>query len=143
MIRKISLIAAVGLLLQLFACSDWAARARKYTYPPQFHYITDEQLRSTMWRLAFHSRELRQLTSSDEEITAHRAEILRHLQSMELAATELNRTGWPTNHPMIDQHRDDLLRDIKSAQHAVRREPPSFLLASSVSGACAYCHPSR
>lgn len=128
--------------LQLSACADLAAQARRYTYPPTFHYITNEQLRSAMWRLAYHSRELHEMTTV-EQASAHRAEILKHLEAMETAAAELNRTGWPTNHPLIDANRGNLLRDIRMAQAAARQEPPSFLLASSVSGACAYCHPSR
>lgn len=129
--------------LQFTACADFAARVRKHTYPPNFHYITDEQLRSTMWRLAFHARELRERMVSTEAVTTHRGDILRHLEGMEIAATDLNRTGWPSNHPLIDAHRGDLLRDIRTAREAVQREPPNFLLAGAVSGACAYCHPSR
>jgi hypothetical protein len=131
------------LVLQVLSCADFAARVRRYTYPPTFHYITDEQLRSTMWRLAYHSRELRQLMTSPEETVAHRADVLGHLQMMEQTTIELNRTGWPTNHPLIDANRSSLLQDIRAAQNAVSHDPPNFLLAGTVSGACAYCHPSR
>ena len=110
--------------------------------PPTFHYITDEQLRSTMWRLAYHSRELHDLMTH-EATTSKRAEVLQHLRIMEQATLDLNRTGWPTNHPLVDAKRSNLLRDIKNAQEAVSRDPPSFLLAGTVAGACAYCHPSR
>jgi hypothetical protein len=128
---------------QLFACADFAGRVRQYTYPPTFHYISDEQLRSTMWRLAYHSRELRELMASPEETAVHRLEVLQHLRMMEQATIELNRTGWPTNHPLVDANRSSLLQDIRTAQEAVSRDPPNFVLAGSVSGACAYCHSSR
>jgi len=131
------------LALQASSCADSAAWVRQYTYPPTFHYITGEQLRSTMWRLAFHARGLRQLMTSPEETAAHRAEVLQHLRMMEQATLELNRTGWPTNHPRFDDNRSSLLRDLGIAQEAVSRDPPNFLLAGAVSGACAYCHPSR
>ena len=131
------------LALQISSCSDMAASVRRYTYPPTFHYITDEQLRAAMWRLAYHSRELRELITTPEETAVHRADILRHLQVMEQTATDLNRTGWPTNHPLIDAHRANLLRDIQGAQAAASRDPPNFFLASAVSGACFYCHPHR
>jgi hypothetical protein len=74
---------------------------------------------------------------------SHRKEILEHLDAMERAATELNRTGWPSNHPLIDANRSNFLRDIKLAGDSIRRDPPNFLLASSVTGACVYCHGSR
>lgn len=129
------------LALQVLSCANFSAWVRQYTNPPTFHYITDEQLRSTMWRLAYHSRELRQLMTSPQETAAHRAEVSKNLRAMEQATIELNRTGWPTNHPLIDANRSNLLRDIKNAQEAVSREPPNFLLAGAVSGACSYCHP--
>ena len=62
---------------------------------------------------------------------------------MEQAATELNRTGWPSNHSLIDENRSDFLRDIKIAGDSIRHDPPNFLLASSVTGACVSCHSNR
>ena len=73
----------------------------------------------------------------------HRTELLRELGMMEQAVVDLNRSGWPTNHPMIDSNRSNFLRDIRMAREAISHDPPNFLLASSVSGACAYCHSSR
>ena len=137
------LLAACLLALQASSCADFAAWVRQYTYPPTFHYIPDEQLRSTMWRLAFHARELRERMTSPEEIAGHRAEVLQHLRMMEQATIELNRTGWPTNHPLIDANRSNFLRDLGIAQEAVSRDPPDFLLAGAVSGACVYCHRHR
>ena len=95
-----------------------------------------------MWRLAYHSRELHELMTR-ETTASQRAEVLQHLRMMEQATLDLNRTGWPTNYPLVDAKRSDFLRDIKNAQEAVCRDPPRFLLAGTVAGACAYCHPSR
>ena len=138
-----TLLAAGLLVLQLSACADFAGWVRKYTYPPNFHYITDEQLRSGMWRLAYHARELRELMRSPEYVEARRAAALDHLDGMEHAILDLNRSGWPTNHPLVDANRSTFLRDIKIAREAINREPPNFLLAGSVSGACVYCHGGR
>jgi hypothetical protein len=72
---SIILLFAGLLSLQVSSCADIAARVRRHTYPPTFNYITDEQLRSTMWRLAYHSRELRELMTSSEDsrLTASRS----------------------------------------------------------------------
>jgi hypothetical protein len=131
------------LILQPFGCAGFAGWVRQYTYPPGFHYISSEQLHSTMWRLAYHSRELRELMASPEELADHRDDVLRHLRIMERATIDLNRTGWPSNHPLIDANRTSFLQDIRIAQEAVSRDPPNFLLVASVSGACAYCHAGR
>jgi hypothetical protein len=96
-----------------------------------------------MWRLAYHSRELRELMSSPEYIAARRADALQHLEGMERAILDLNRSGWPTNHPLVDANRSTFLRDIKIAREAISREPPNFLLAGPVAGACVYCHGGR
>jgi hypothetical protein len=142
--KRIAIAIILGNLgLQLFACGDFAGRVRRYTYPPTFRYITDEQLHSTMWRLAYHSRALRELMTSPEETVAHRAEILQSLRAMEQAMNDLNRSGWPTNHPLVDANRSSFLQDIKTAEEAVSHDPPNFILAGSVSGACAYCHGNR
>lgn len=139
--RRFVVLLTFGLFaLQLTSCAEFAAQVRQHTYPPTFHYITDEQLRSTMWLLAYHSRELRQLMASPQGITAHRAEVLQHLQKMEQATIDLNRTGWPSNHPLVDAKRSSFLQDIRTAEEAVNRDPPNFLLAGAVSGACVYCH---
>lgn len=130
-------------VLQVSSCTDFAERLRQHTYPRTFHYITDEQLRSTMWLLAYHSRELRELMASPQGITNHRVEVLQHLQKMEQATIDLNRTGWPTNHPLVDAKRSNFLRDIRTAQEAINHDPPNFLLAGAVSGACVYCHRSQ
>ena len=140
---KASLMIFGLLLLQVPGCADFAGWVRQYTYPPAFHYITDEQLRSTMWRLAFDSRELNRLMISSGTPESQRKEILNHLDGMERSAIEMNRTGWPSNHPLIDANRSNFLRDIKLAGDSIRRDPPNFLLASSVTGACVYCHGSR
>ena len=141
--KKSAVLLSVCLLaLQAISCANLGAWVRQYTYPPTFHYITDEQLRSTMWRLAFHSRELHNLIARDAT-ASQRGEVLQHLRIMEQATLDLNRTSWPTNHPLVDAKRPTFLRDIKNAQDAAGRDPPSFLLAGTVSGACAYCHPSR
>jgi hypothetical protein len=93
-----------------------------------------------MWQLAYHSRELRVLVTMKQETVLQRDQVSHHLQAMEQVMIDLNRTGWPTNHPMIDANLSTFLRDIRSARDAVRRDPPNFFLAGAISGACAYCH---
>ena len=81
--------------------------------------------------------------ASPEKTAVNRPEVLQHLRAMEQVMIDLNRTGWPTNHPMVDANRPSFLQDIRTAQDAVSRDPPNFFLAGAVSGACAYCHRSH
>ena len=141
--KYLVLLISCSLAAGASSCADFGARLRQYTYPPTFHYITNEQLKSTMWQLAYHSRELRVLMASPVETAVNRPEMLQHLRAMEQVMIELNRTGWPSNHPLVDANRSNFLQDIRTAQDAVSRDPPNFFLAGVVSGACAYCPGSR
>jgi hypothetical protein len=136
---------AISILMcvQLTGCADFARWLRQYTYPPDFRYIERDQLRSTMWQLAFHSRELGRLMGLTEKQQPDRAEIVTHLRGMEQAAEKLDSSGWPSNHPLVDMNLPHFRRDIKSAREAIERDPPNYLLASYVSGACVYCHGRR
>ncbi len=134
------------IVLQLLGCAEFAGWVRQYTYPPEFHYIDRAEVRATMHELAAHSRELSQLiklSNSIDEPLAQRTEIITHLRAMEQAAEKLDQSGWPTNHPLVDMNLPSFRRAIKFAREAVEREPPNFLLAGPVTGACVYCHGGR
>ena len=129
--------------LHLIGCAEVARWVRQYTYPPEFRYRESDEVRSTMRQLAFHSRELNGLIQSSDGPQKQRSEIIEHLRAMEEAAEKLDRSGWPTNHPLIDMNLPSFRRDIKFARAAIEREPPNFLLAGPVTGACVYCHGGR
>lgn len=124
-------------------CADVAQWMRRRTYPPDFRYVTRAEVRSTMGELAFHARELNRFMRPPENPLEHRNEIRAELNAMERAADQLDQSGWPTNHPLIDMNLPSFLRDIRAAREAVEREPPNFLLAGPLMGACVYCHGGR
>lgn len=134
---------AALIMLQLIGCADSARWVRQYTYPPEFRYLERDEVRSAMRQLAFHSRELNQLIRSGEGPQKEPEEMIMHLKAMEEAAATLDQSGWPTNHPLIEMNLPRFRRDIKSAREAIEREPPNFLLAGPVTGACVYCHGGR
>ena len=125
---------------QVLGCADLSSWLRPHTYPPDFRYITREELRSAMWQLAYHSRELNQEMRSPESAEQHRPEIVDHLRAMEQAAASLDKSGWPTNHPLIDMNLASFRRDLRVAREAVEHDPPNFLLAGPLAGTCVYCH---
>ena len=133
----ILLIALAGLAC---ACSDFAARLRRHTYPPGFQYITREQLDSSMWQLAHAVQGLRTALREAPIDEARRAEISQLLAAMEVATKDLSAHGWPTNHPLVDANIDALHADIAQARRSVEGNPPNYVLAGAVSGACIYCH---
>ncbi len=52
----------------------------------------------------------------------------------------LDQSGWPTNHPNVDMNLPGFRRDLKFAREAVEHDPPNFLVAGPVIGACVQCH---
>jgi hypothetical protein len=131
------------LAAQLIGCADSARWLRRYTYPPDFRYIEREQLRSAMWQLARHVRDLDQDIQSPSAPEQHRKDIIEHLDGMEAAARSLDTAGWPSNHPLIDMNMPKFRQDIRQARDAVERDPPNYAIAYSLTGACVYCHGGR
>jgi hypothetical protein len=122
------------------ACATFSGWLRRHTYPPEFRYITRDQLRSSMWQLALHVRELDRMMRAPENLEPHRASIVEHLRAMAQATDILDSTGWPSNHPLIDMNLATLRRDITLALRAVQGDPPNYVVAGSLTGACVYCH---
>jgi len=137
---------ALGLVLAAAcagpACSPAAQeRLRRHTYPPSFHYITAEQLQSTMWQLADHANRLdalmREGPPRDQEL---RAQVIEQLAQMGRAAAALGPGHWPSNHPRVSRNVEHFRREVEAARRAAEVDPPSYFLAGSVSGACVHCH---
>jgi len=139
----IRLLILLWVCAPLAGCADFARRVRQYTYPPEFRYIERDQLRSTMWRLAYHVRELDRAIDTTKSPQDHRAEILEHLGGMDAALQSLDNSGWPSNHPLIDMNLPKFRQDIRLARVAAERNPPNFFQAHSLTGACVYCHGAR
>jgi hypothetical protein len=140
---KFSFLLFFAVCAQIAGCSDLARWTRQYTYPPDFRYIERDQLRSAMWQLARHMRELEQQVRSPSLGESQRTEILEHLSGMESATRSLDSSGWPSNHPMVDMNMPKFRQDIRLAREAVERTPPSYALAQALPAACAYCHGGR
>jgi hypothetical protein len=125
----------------LMACTDIAALVRRHTYPPNFQYITQDQLHSTMWQLADSVRRLDAVMRQPGPIdAARRADIESQLRAMLDTTTALQSDGRPTNHPLLTAHLDRFRRDVTLALAGVEANPPSYYLVGSVSGACLTCH---
>lgn len=137
--RALAALAAAGAWL---ACAPGGLEGlRKHTYPPTFTYISDEQLRSTMWRLADHASQLDRLMRAPHDGgEALRAQVIWQLTEMDRAAVALGPTGWPTNHPRVSRNVEGFRRELEAARHAAELDPPNYFLAGSVSGACVQCH---
>ncbi|MFO0726264.1 MAG: hypothetical protein U1E65_20940 [Myxococcota bacterium] len=136
MLRLISISSATLLLIGL-GCAE----VRKATYPPEFKYMPEAAVRSSMWKLADQSvklqAELRKGAPGDSE---KRQAIVKILAAMEDIMGEVDPAGTRTNHPMLDQNLDQFRSDLTQARQAAEADPPNYFLAGSVAGGCLYCH---
>jgi len=136
-------VACLALLLaSLGACSsDLLDRTRRHTYPPDFNYISDEELTTTMWRLAAEVSSLDRALNEGRVPDANvRVQVISILSRMEAISKELGPQDWPSNHPKVARNIGRFRADVANARRAVQVEPPSFYLAGRVSGSCMHCH---
>lgn len=138
--RKLVLLVVASVTL-LSGCADVPALVRRHTYPPNFQYITREQLHSAMWQLADHVRALDAVMRQPGPIDAARhAEVERLLLAMREDTSALQASGRPMNHPLIGEHLKTFQRDVSQALAGVEAVPPNYYLVGSISGACLPCH---
>ncbi len=115
-------------------------RVRAATYAPDFHYITKQEIRTTMGTLAAQLDTLdRIMWQVGGPRPEDRTEINEILSRMQVLATQLKRRE-QSNHPRIHAHASRLQRDIERALVSMGKEPPNYYFAGVISGACSYCH---
>ncbi len=117
---------------------------RRVTYPSDFSYVSKGQISPPMLQMGRESRALNQLlrernAATDQEVLRRQA--IQHLTAIDAAARELdNQTGWQSNHPGLKGNLARLRSDIRNARREIEKDPPSYFLAGSITGACLYCH---
>ncbi len=114
---------------------------RRHTYPPEFNYTTEKELKSTMWRLAAQVKKLDEvmvtLNTAPEQ---RRRGVIQVLKDMETISKTLGPEGWPGNHPKVSRNITKFRSDLVAARRALETDPPVYYLAGTISGACSHCH---
>ncbi|MBL4820730.1 MAG: hypothetical protein JKY98_07040 [Gammaproteobacteria bacterium] len=128
-------------ILTVSACGDTAALVRRVTYPPDFQYVTGQELRSSMDRLAFQLQRLDQaLEESNIRQANQQQEVLGILRNIERVGANLQAGEAGSNHPFLQDHMRDFVGSVSQARTAVSRNPPRYYLAGRVAGGCVNCH---
>jgi hypothetical protein len=133
-------LAAWWFAFALACAQNPAEQVRSVTYPPDFHYITSQEIRTTMAALAVEVVALdRELGGTDAGHPSDPTRVAAILTRMERLAASLKRREH-SSHPRLDDYAPLLRRDIERALVAARSDPPSYYAAGRVSGACSSCH---
>jgi hypothetical protein len=141
--QLLALIAAIG--LGSVCCEgDTMHRISAAQYPPDFHYITKQEIRTTMGQLAMEVSSLDAILSPPGGATPEvRDAVLDILRNMRALAAQLKQ-GSKSSHPLIDRDATRLRREIERAIDETRMtSPPIYYQAGRVVGACTYCHAPR
>ena len=126
----------------LTACnSSVLEQVRKVTYPPDFNYISDNKLKSTMWQLASLVARLDELMGSTESPSeAQRKEAVLLLGNMEKLSMQLATAQHASNHGKVSGNIDKFREAVIATRRALELDPPGYYFVGAVSGACLHCH---
>jgi hypothetical protein len=132
-------------LLGVVACSDTSSvrEMRRYTYPPDFRYISKDELESSMWQLAGEVAQLDQLLlveQDPESVPPSPQKLDAVLAHIQVTARRLHTGARSSNHPLLNDHLDRFIGTVSRARHDLQRDPPRYASSGAVAGACAQCH---
>jgi hypothetical protein len=142
-IAKTLSVVALGVAMTIGAsCMRAPATIQELTYPPDFSYIPQERIQSSMWILAAEVRRLDELlrATPDGANLAVQRKIQSSLRRMAAAVEQIDHPGRATQHPALNRHLNRFAERIAGAQRGADRTPPNYFQASSLSGSCFLCH---
>ncbi len=116
------------------------AQIRKVTYPPDFVYLTDEDVSSGMQRIAAHLVSIELALEADSGAQDTAGIVRSHLDGMRQVAIELGADASATNHLLLDAHMEDFLAALETARAGTSAVPPRFFEAGKLVGSCSSCH---
>ncbi len=141
-IALIKRLTVLGTAMILLGCSGSVLEnVRKVTYPPDFNYISNEKLTSTMQQFAWYTglldNSLQDTIPVPEE---QRLNAISILEKMEELSHELGEQNLSSNHNIVSFNINQFRQNIINARNALQLDPPNYYLAGSVSAYCLNCH---
>jgi hypothetical protein len=139
--KESRMLLLVAVMVVISGCTNTAAMIRKATYPPDFKYVSGQELRSKMNELAFQVQVLDQaLLANDDDPASRREEVLTTLRNIERIGVGLRAGEGGSNHPYLQDFMSNFVSDVVQAQLAITMSPPRYYLAGRITGGCTNCH---
>ena len=133
----VRMLLSILVISTVSACDNTAAAIRRVTYPPDFTYVSGQQLRSRMDQLAFQLQLLDQALTESE---IQQQEVVSILGNIGQIGGNLRANEAGSNHPFLQNQMSSFVSDVGEARIAASLDPPSFYLAGRVAGGCVNCH---
>lgn len=134
------------LLLALLSAGLLAGceQIRKATYPRDFVYLEQKQIRGEMALLSLYLGQIDQILLDGSTVSSEQQQrILAILSKIESSANTLGSENIRTNHLVIDDNIDQFRNDVYTAIHNASADPPNYFALGRLSGSCVGCHKLR
>lgn len=142
--RGYSLLRLLLLTLLGAALVAGCAQIRKATYPSDFIYLEQKQIKTEMALLGFYMRQLDQILLDDSTVSSEQQQqILALLSKIDASTLTLGAGSVTTNHLVIDDHIDQFKNEVEIAIRNARADPPNYFALGRLSGGCVGCHKFR
>jgi len=136
-------IILLGAIAGISGCDDFTAVVRKATYPPDFKYVTGQELRSRMDELAYQLQRLNQALVDNESGQAkpdQQQQVLTILSNIERIGSSLQAGEAGSNHPFLQDYMKNFLSIVAQASNGASLNPPSYYFVGRIAGGCISCH---
>ena len=128
-------------IMLISGCSDFAGAVRTITYPPDFKYVTGQELRSRMEQMAFQLQLLDQALAENNVVRpAQQQQVLGSLGNIRRIASNLQAGEAGSSHPFLQDFMKEFVSDVEQARNTAALDPPSYYFAGRVAGGCVNCH---
>lgn len=120
------------------------AQIRKATYPSDFVYLEQNQIRSEMALLSLYMRQIDEILLDDSTVSSEQQEqIIKILSKIDNSVNSLGAGNIRTNHLVLDDHLDQFKSDVTVALRDASSDPPNYFALGRLSGSCVACHQHR
>lgn len=120
------------------------AHIRKVTYPDDFVYLEQKQVKNKMVLMSSYMRRIDEILAEDSTVSsAQQEQLIKILSSIDETVDSLGAGNVRTNHLLIDEHIDEFKSEVTAALRDARSDPPNYFALGRLSGGCVACHKYR
>ena len=138
---RLLLLPLVTVILALSACQSALEGVRQVTYPPDFNYISRDEISDTMQQFALYTTLLEQGLQNAPQVSPEQRETaISILGKMEQLSLKLGTEKLTSNHDVVSLNIDRFRQKIVDARRGLQQQPPNYYKAGAVAAYCLNCH---
>jgi len=136
---KLTNILLAILLVGIVGCSQ----IRQLTYPDDFTYLENKQVKALMSEMNDSVQQLGQQVSKTPPAEIDSQQVLNSLSEIESITSKIIGGHSQTNQLFISEHIEQFVSDVGTAKMYVKSSPPNYSKARDITNSCNDCHKSR